>query len=176
MIINETTTNIPWDLPPLSFLTPEQQVRFKDQADLRRYRLGNPIWGDENADEILLIVAGKVRLVTEENQSILLTSGDWIGGLMDLPGFKARAAADGVETLVWSRDLWDSARHSEIDRFWAVQRQKYLPKSDDAPKAVSGFPFVSGLNTGAACLTMVDRKSTRLNSSHPSISRMPSSA
>lgn len=155
MITNETTTKIPWDLPPLSFLTPEQQVRFKDQADLRRYRLGNPIWGDENADEILLIVAGKVRLVTEENQSILLTSGDWIGGLMDLPGFKARAAADGVETLVWSRDLWDSARHQEIDRFWAVQRQKYLPQSDDAPKAVSGFPFVSGLNTGAACLTMV---------------------
>jgi ATP-binding cassette subfamily B protein len=155
MITNETTTNIPWDLPPLSFLNPEQQVRFKNQADLRRYRLGNPIWGEENADEIVLIVAGKVRLVTEENQSILLTSGDWIGGLMDLPGFKARAAADGVETLVWSRDLWDSARHSEIDRFWAVQRQKYLPKSDDAPKAVSGFPFVSGINTGAACLTMV---------------------
>jgi ATP-binding cassette, subfamily B, bacterial len=155
MITNETTTNIPWDLPPLSFLTPEQQVRFKDQADLRRYRLGNPIWGDENADEIVLIVAGKVRLVTEENQSILLTSGNWIGGLMDLPGFKARAAADGVETLVWSRDLWESARHPEIDRFWAVQRQNYLPKSDDGPKAVSGFPFVSGINTGAACLTMV---------------------
>jgi ATP-binding cassette, subfamily B, bacterial len=155
MITNETTTNIPWDLPPLSFLTPEQQVRFKDQADLRRYRLGNPIWGDENADEIVLIVAGKVRLVTEENQSILLTSGNWIGGLMDLPGFKARAAADGVETLVWSRDLWESARHPEIDRFWAVQRQTYLPKSDDGPKAVSGFPFVSGINTGAACLTMV---------------------
>ena len=27
-----------------------------------------------------------------------------------------------------------------------------------------------------ACETLVDRKSTRLNSSHPSISRMPSSA
>jgi ATP-binding cassette, subfamily B, bacterial len=155
MITNDTSTNIPWDQPPLSSLTPEQQVRFKDQADLRRYRLGNPIWGDENADEMVLIVAGKVRLVTEDNQSILLTAGDWVGGLLDLPGYKARAAADGVETLVWSRDLWDSARQPEIDRFWAVQRQRYLPQTSETPKAVMGFPFVSGVNTGAACLTMV---------------------
>lgn len=155
MITNETPTNIPWDQPPLSFLTPEQQVRFKDQADLRRYRLGNPIWGEENADEMILIVAGKVRLVTEDNQSNLLAPGDWVGGLLDLPGYKARAAADGVETLVWSRDLWESARQPDIDRFWAIQRQKYLPKTSDSPKAVSGFPFVAGINTGAACLTMV---------------------
>jgi ATP-binding cassette, subfamily B, bacterial len=155
MITNDTSTNIPWDQQPLSSLTPEQQVRFKDQADLRRYRLGNPIWGDENADEMVLIVAGKVRLVTEDNQSILLTAGDWVGGLLDLPGYKARAAADGVETLVWSRDLWDSARQPEIDRFWALQRQRYLPQTSETPKSVSGFPFVSGVNTGAACLTMV---------------------
>ncbi len=155
MITNEASTNIPWDQPPLSSLTPEQQVRFKDQADLRRYRLGNPIWGDENSDEMVLIVAGKVRLVTEDNQSILLTAGDWVGGLLDLPGYKARAAADGVETLVWSRDLWDSARQPEIDRFWALQRQRYLPQTSETPKAIAGFPFVSGVNTGAACLTMV---------------------
>jgi ATP-binding cassette, subfamily B, bacterial len=155
MIPNDTSTNIPWDQPPLSSLTPEQQVRFKDQADLRRYRLGNPIWGDENSDEMVLIVAGKVRLVTEDNQSILLGPGDWVGGLLDLPGYKVRAAADGVETLVWSRDLWDSARKPEIDRFWAVQRQRYLPQTSESPKAIAGFPFVSGVNTGAACLTMV---------------------
>ncbi len=155
MITNDTSTNIPWDQPPLSSLTPEQQVRFKDQADLRRYRLGNPIWGDENSDEMVLIVAGKVRLVTEDNQSILLTPGDWVGGLLDLPGYKARAAADGVEALVWSQDLWNSARQPEIDRFWALQRQRYLPQTSESPKAIAGFPFVSGVNTGAACLTMV---------------------
>jgi ATP-binding cassette, subfamily B, bacterial len=155
MITNDSSTNIPWDQPPLSSLTPEQQVRFKDQADLRRYRLGNPIWGDENSDEMVLIVAGKVRLVTEDNQSILLTAGDWVGGLLDLPGYKARAAADGVEALVWSRDLWDSARQPEIDRFWALLRQRYLPQTSETPKAIAGFPFVSGVNTGAACLTMV---------------------
>lgn len=155
MITNDLSTNIPWDQPPLSSLTPEQQVRFKDQADLRRYRLGNPIWGDENSGEMVLIVAGKVRLVTDDNQSVLLTAGDWVGGLLDLPGYKARAAADGVEALVWSQDLWNSARQPEIDRFWALQRQRYLPQTSETPKAIDGFPFVAGINTGAACLTMV---------------------
>jgi ATP-binding cassette, subfamily B, bacterial len=155
MITNDNSKNIPWDQLPLSSLTPEQQVRFKDQADLRRYRLGNPIWGEENSDDMILIVAGKVRLVSEDNKSTLLAPGDWVGGLLDLPGYKARAAADGVETLVWSRDLWESARQPEIDRFWAVQRQKYLPQTSEGPISVSGFPFVAGINTGAACLTMV---------------------
>ena len=127
MITNDSTTRIPWENPPLSLLTAQQQVRFKDQADLRRYRLGEPIWGDENAGEVILLLAGKVRLVDEQNKSIFLQSGDWVGSPLDLPGYKARAAGDGVEALVWSRDLWDSARSSEVDRFWALQRQRYLP-------------------------------------------------
>ncbi len=155
MITNEAKTNIPWENPPLSLLTSEQQVRFKDQADLRRYRLGEPIWSEENANEVILILSGKVRLVDEQNQSIFLQSGDWVGSALDLPGYKARAAADGVEALVWSRDLWDSVRKPEVDRFWALLRQRYLPKVDEGPQNVSGFPFVPGVNTSAACLTMI---------------------
>ena len=155
MITNDPTTSIPWENPPLSHLTSEQQVRFKNQADLRRYRLGEPIWGDENADEVILILAGKVRLVDEQNKSTFLQSGDWVGSPLDLPGYKVRAAGDGVEALVWSQDLWDIVRRPEIDRFWALQRQRYLPKVDDGPQNVPGFPFVPGINTSAACLTMV---------------------
>jgi ATP-binding cassette subfamily B protein len=32
---------------------------------------------------------------------------------------------------------------------------RYQPQTDDAPQPVSGYPFVSSLNTAAASLTMV---------------------
>ena len=35
---------------------------------------------------------------------------------------------------------------------------------------------ITEMNSGCICCSLVDRKSTRLNSSHPSSSRMPSSA
>ena len=155
MITNDPRAAIPWENPPLSLLPPDQQVRFQDQSDLRRYRLGEPIWNEDNVDEVILILSGKVRLVDEQGQSIFLQSGDWVGGLLDLPGYKARAAGNDVEALVWSRDLWETQKRAEIDRFWALQRQRYLPQIDEGPQAISGFPFVAGINTGAACLTMV---------------------
>ncbi len=155
MITNDLKTNIPWENPPLSHLSSEQQVRFKDQAEVRRFRLGEPIWGEDNASDVVLILSGKVRLVSEQNESMFLQSGDWVGSLLDLPGYKARAAGDGVEVLVWSRDLWDAVRKPEVDRFWALQRQRYLPKIDEGPQNVGGFPFVAGVNTSAACLTMI---------------------
>ena len=45
-------------------------------------------------------------------------------------------------------------------------------------QTTSTLPFLQGarLGGGGQALAIVDRKSTRLNSSHPSISRMPSSA
>ncbi|MEB3295448.1 MAG: peptidase domain-containing ABC transporter [Synechococcales bacterium] len=155
MISNDIATNLPWEQPPLCFLSPEQQVQFKAQAQVRRYRLGEPLWSGENTGETLVILAGKVRLVTEEGKSIFLQPGDWLGDALDLPGYKARAAGDGVEALVWSTDLWNTVKTQEVSRFWAVQRGRYLPQTDHSPQAIQGFPFVPGVNTAAASLTML---------------------
>jgi ATP-binding cassette subfamily B protein len=32
--------SLPWDIPPLSLLNPEQQVQFRNQAQTTRYTLG----------------------------------------------------------------------------------------------------------------------------------------
>ncbi|OUC13142.1 MAG: type I secretion system permease/ATPase [Alkalinema sp. CACIAM 70d] len=155
MITNDIATNFPWDKPPLCYLTPDQQVLFKTQGELRRYRLGEPLWSADNPGEVILILAGKVRLVTDEGKSLMLQPGDWVGDLLDLAGYKARSAADGVEAIVWPTPLWETAKTQEITRFWATQRTQYQPQTDRSPQPTQGFPFVAGINTAAACLTMV---------------------
>lgn len=155
MIINDVAIDLPWDQPPLCHLSPDQQVQFKMQGELRRYRLGEPLWSADVPGDVIYLVSGKVRLVTDEGKSLFLQAGDWLGDLLDLPGYKARAAGDSVEAFVWSTGLWDALQNSEIKRFWAIQRSKYQPQTDRSPQPVQGFPFVPGINTGAACLTMV---------------------
>ncbi|EKQ68209.1 type I secretion system ABC transporter, HlyB family [Leptolyngbyaceae cyanobacterium JSC-12] len=156
MLANDLTTNLPWDTPPLSLLSPEQQVQFKQKVQVRRYSLGEVLWSTEQPGSQLLVVSGKVRLVPEEGQSVLLKPDDWVGDLLELPGaWKARAADKETIVAVWDASLWRGISSTELDRYWISQRVRLQPKTSDAPQPVSGFPFVAGVNSGAACLTMV---------------------
>ena len=155
MLTNDLAATLPWEAPPLCFLTPEQQVQFKTKAEVRRYKLGDVLWSSEDAGVQLIILAGKVRLVGEDNGSRVLQPGEWIGDLLELSGWKARAASNDVQAVQWSSDLWSSLHSPDIDRYWAIARSRYIPQTDQSPKPVTGFPFVSGMNSAAACLTMV---------------------
>lgn len=155
MLTNDLAANLPWEAPPLCFLNPEQQVQFKTKAEIRHYRLGNLIWSEETPGLQFIVLVGKVRLVAEDGTTRLVQPGDWVGDLLDLPGWKARAASSDVQVVQWSSQLWQSLASPDIDRFWAIQRTRYLPQTDHSPQPVTGFPFVASVNTAAACLTMV---------------------
>ncbi|NJN49014.1 MAG: type I secretion system permease/ATPase, partial [Alkalinema sp. RL_2_19] len=135
-------------------LTTDQQVKFRTQADIRQYKLGEVLWSSDMPGTQILLLSGKVRLVNDEGQSILLKAGDWIGDLLQLSGYKARAAGN-VEAIIWKATDWNELDSEALSRYWASQRNRYQPQSDTTPKSVSGFPFVSGVNTAAAALTMV---------------------
>ncbi|MBW4522496.1 MAG: type I secretion system permease/ATPase [Scytolyngbya sp. HA4215-MV1] len=155
MITDDNAIAIPWDAPPLCFLSSEQQVQFKQQAETRRYTLGQVIWSTDSPDSQVLVLSGKVRLVPEEGQSTMLKAGDWLGPLLELSGYwKARASSDNVVVMHWRPDLWATLSSSEIEQFWAVQRLRYQPQTENSPKPILGFPFVASVNTAAACLTM----------------------
>jgi ATP-binding cassette, subfamily B, bacterial len=155
MLTNDLAANLPWESPPLCFLNPEQQVQFKSKAEVRHYKLGDVLWSSEDTGVQLLILNGKVRLVGDDNSSRVLNPGEWIGDLLDLSGWKARAASSDVQTVMWSSATWESLRSPDIDRYWAIQRARYVPQTDLSPQSVSGFPFVPGMNSAAASLTMV---------------------
>lgn len=156
MLANDRAIELPWDTPPLSLLNPEQQVQFKEQAEVRRYGLGEILWSTEQPGVQVLVLAGKVRLVPEGGQTALLKPGDWVGDLLTLPGaWKARVADKEAIVAVWQTALWQTVPSTELERYWIAQRVRLQPKSDDTPQPVSGFPFVASVNTAAACLTMV---------------------
>jgi HlyB family type I secretion system ABC transporter len=155
MIANELTIDLPWGVPPLSFLSPEQQVQFKQSAELRRMGLGELLWATDTPGSQMLVLSGKVRLVPEEGPSTVIKSGDWLGDLLHLPGYwKARTADKDVLVAVWTSAQWQSIASSDLDRFWTLQATRYLPQTSSTPEPITGFPFVPGVNTAAACLTM----------------------
>jgi len=150
--------SIPWDAPPLCWLNADQQIAVKNQAVVRAFKLGEVIWSADAPGEQYLVLAGNVRLVPEEGKPTLLKPGDWFGDFPSLTGpWKARAAGKEVQVLAWNSDLWDevSARVPEVRQFWLEGRSRYQPDYSDAPQPVAGFPFVGGVNSAAACLTMV---------------------
>lgn len=153
--------SLPWDIPPLGNLTPEQQVRFRDQAQIRSYKLGEKIWSTDSPGEQFVVVSGKVRLREEGVSKPLSTleSGAWFGDLLKLSGaFKAIASSKEVIVVCWNTAFWEEALSSEIDRFWMQAKSRIEPQTADTPQQVSGYPFVSSLNTAAACLTMVSQQ------------------
>ncbi len=128
--------------------------------------LGEIIWGTDlvasdngtkaNSGSQFLVISGKVRLVPEQGESVILQKGDWLGDLLDLSGaWKARASSKDVVVLRWDSGLWTTVSSPDIQQFWVSLKFRYQPQTSDAPQPVSGYPFVSSLNTAAACLTMV---------------------
>ena len=86
------------------------------------------------------------------------------------------------------QNIEDEIRQEEIDRLISDQHRTYIPAGDQIidviPQefTVDNVPNIanpigySGVKVGANFHIITDRKSTRLNSSHEWISRMPSSA
>ena len=161
MITNEQFASVDWQRPPLGWLAAEQQLRIKDKAEVRRLGLGEVVWSTDTTGSEFLIVSGNVRLVPDQGKSIVLKAGDWFGDLPELSGqWKARTASKEVVVLAWPASVWaellkDSPMTGEMRSFWLNLRSRYQPDYSDAPKAVSGYPFVASLNSGAASLTML---------------------
>ncbi len=165
MLISHEYMDLAWETLPLRLLSPEAQIQVKDQAEVRRYSLGEKIWSTETPGNQFLIVAGKVRLREAETAKLLaiLTVGEWFGDLLALPGqFKAVTASKEAVVICWDAALW---RHvsPEVDQLWQQACNTYMqgsltldpPQNPQAPQPISGYPFISGLNSAAACLTMV---------------------
>ena len=90
-----------------------------------------------------------------------------------------------VRLLVPQRELDENDHYIETDTEIPVRAAVRAVKSDDtnadgAARRVESLQFIirwrEGVTTDAAVAFKGDRKSTRLNSSHPTTSRMPSSA
>lgn len=158
MITNDLLANVAWDNPPLNWLSSAQQVQLKDQAKPRSHKLGEVIWSTESTGSQFLIVSGNVRLVPSEGKPTLLKPGDWFGDLLNLTDqWKARSASKEVVVLEWSTAVWEALSTPEINQFWASIRSRYQPDFSDQPLPISGYPFVSGLNTASACITMLSQ-------------------
>ncbi|MBD2776837.1 peptidase domain-containing ABC transporter [Iningainema tapete] len=175
---------LPWNQPPLCWLTPEQQSRLRLGLETQRFRLGDKIWSKQAVGYQYWIFSGKVRLREEGVGKTLTTlqAGDWFGDLKKSPvECKAVAATKEVVVLRWNAAVWAELSTPQIEEFWLggeEQREKgregigekgreeiltnsqthKLPQSPThkLPQfPTPQHPFVSSWNTAAACLTMV---------------------
>ncbi|MEH1934281.1 MAG: peptidase domain-containing ABC transporter [Nostoc sp.] len=130
--------SLPWNQPPLCWLTPEQQSKLQNESQTRQYRLGEKIWSNDVNGYQFLIVAGKVRLREDSrNKSAkppntlsqegigkpiaALDVGDWFGDLQKLSAdFKAVAASKEVILVCWDTAVWAEFSHPQIQEFWQV--------------------------------------------------------
>jgi ATP-binding cassette subfamily B protein len=156
MITNDLLPSLQWELPPLSGLTSDQQFQVKDQAKPRQFTLGQVIWSTENSGRQFFLISGNVRLVPDDGKPVVLKPGDWFGDLPSLSDqWKARAASKEVAVLEWDAAVWQTFNTPELKQFWLTLRSRYQPDYSDAPLPIAGYPFVSGMNTGASSLTMI---------------------
>ena len=156
MITSDMITSVKWDAPPLCWLTPEQQLKAKEKAQLRRCKLGEVIWSTELPGQEFLILEGTVRLLPDEGKPVLLKAGDWFGDFPELTDqWKARAASKEVVLLEWNTEFWEQLSLPEIRQFWLTLRSRYQPEFSQEPQPAPSYPFVGSTNPGAASLTMV---------------------
>ena len=172
---NQTLPTLAWDKPPLSWLSSDEQIQVKQQAEERTYQLGEVLWSTEQLGQQFLILSGNVRLLPDQGTSVMLKPGDWFGDLPALSDqWKARAASKRVTVLAWDSDLWLSFaeasgngsngsngnthttvdRASELRQYWRSLRSRYQPNASGTPEPIDGYPFVQSVNTAAASLTM----------------------
>lgn len=153
--------NLPWDEPPLSLLTHEQQLEFQQYAQVKHHSLGEVLWSNQTSETQILIVSGTVRLMQarghsalEAGKSMLLKPGSWIGSELELAGqWKARATSK-VITVEW-RSRWQHIDSAELQDFWTRLSWSYQPLDLQRSQPASGYPYISSLNTASACLAMV---------------------
>ncbi len=159
-ISDELMSSLPWDLEPLCLLNENQQKKIKQQAEIRFYKMGDKIWPSENAEEHFLIISGKVRLRDEESKKPIatLSGGDWFGDLLKLPGEYKAVASGEVVVICWKVSIWEKITQKKLDVIWQENREYLVPETPQIPEAIEGYPFVSGLNTAACCLTMISQE------------------
>ncbi|GAX39835.1 toxin secretion ABC transporter ATP-binding protein [Tolypothrix sp. NIES-4075] len=112
---------LPWNQPPLGWLTPEQQSQLQNRSEIRRYKLGEKIWSKQEGIYQFFIVSGKVRLREEGvgTQLATLEAGDWFGELHSSSvDFKAVAASKEVVVVRWDKALWAEFSTPEIEQFF----------------------------------------------------------
>ncbi|MEH2374174.1 type I secretion system permease/ATPase [Nostoc sp.] len=135
--------SLPWNQPPLCWLTPEQQSQLQNEFQTRQYRLGEKIWSNDVGGYQFLIVSGKVRL-REEGVSkpiAALDAGDWFGDLQKLSAdFKAVAASKEVILVCWDSALWAEFSHPQIQEFWQI-----LPVGIERDKETFSFSSTPSL-------------------------------
>ncbi|MEH1900489.1 MAG: type I secretion system permease/ATPase [Nostoc sp.] len=135
--------SLPWNQPPLCWLTPEQQSKLQNESQTRQYRLGEKIWSNDIGGYQFLIVAGKVRLREEGISKPLaaLEVGDWFGDLQKMSAdFKAVAASKEVIVVCWDTALWAEFSHPQIQEFWQV-----LPVGMEREKETFSFSATPAL-------------------------------
>jgi ATP-binding cassette subfamily B protein len=154
----EAIASLPWQSAPFSLLRADEQVRLRNQAQTRRYKLGEKIWSTDSSEAQFFLISGKIRLREEDVRQPLATleAGDWFGDLLKLSHqVKAIASSKEVIVVCWDKRLWQQASSLEIEQFWQEMRSRTIPQTAETPQPIQGYPFVSSLNTAAACLTMV---------------------
>lgn len=112
---------LPWNQPPLSWLTPEQQSQLENRSETCRYKLGEKIWSKQEGIYQFFIASGKVRLREEGIGTPLATleAGDWFGELHSSSvDFKAVAASKEVIVVRWDKALWAEFSTPQIEQFW----------------------------------------------------------
>ncbi|MDZ7955112.1 type I secretion system permease/ATPase [Nostoc sp. DedQUE09] len=143
--------SLPWNQPPLSWLTPEQQSRLENECQTRQYRLGEKIWSNDVRGYQFLIVAGKVRLREEGigKPIAALDAGDWFGDFQKLSAdFKAVAASKEVIVVYWDTALWAEFSHPQIQEFWQA-----LPVEMEGQRETFSFsstPSVTSASDGTS--------------------------
>ncbi|MDZ7992835.1 MAG: type I secretion system permease/ATPase [Nostoc sp. EfeVER01] len=143
--------SLPWNQPPLSWLTPEQQSRLENECQTRQYRLGEKIWSNDVGGYQFLIVAGKVRLREEGvgKPIAALDAGDWFGDFQKLSAdFKAVAASKEVIVVCWETALWAEFSHPQIQEFWQA-----LPVEMEGQRETFSFsstPSVTSASDGTS--------------------------
>ncbi|MDJ0734156.1 MAG: peptidase domain-containing ABC transporter [Nostocaceae cyanobacterium] len=113
--------SLPWNQPPLCWLTPEQKSQLQNQSQIFHYSLGEKIWSHQGQGFQFLIINGKVRLrtTTEGKPLASLEAGNWFGDLINYgTDCKAVAANKKVVVVCWSTDLWAEFSTPQIEGFW----------------------------------------------------------
>ncbi|MGI2901770.1 type I secretion system permease/ATPase [Tolypothrix sp. VBCCA 56010] len=117
---------LPWNQPPLGWLTPEQQSQLQNRSETRRYKLGEKIWSKQEGIYQFFIVSGKVRLREEGVGTPLATleAGDWFGELHSSSvDFKAVAASKEVVVVRWDKALWAEFSTPQIEQFFCGEEK-----------------------------------------------------
>jgi ATP-binding cassette subfamily B protein len=132
---------LPWNQPPLGWLTPEQQSQLQNRSETRRYKLGEKIWSKQEGIYQFFIVSGKVRLREEDAGTPLATleAGDWFGELHSSSvDFKAVAASKEVVVVRWDKALWAEFSTSQIEQFFCGEEKEERGREGEGERGRQG--------------------------------------